>query len=354
MTTFDFRTLPGLWRRYDETPRRLAYSGGAPREIAAWQTTLRSELARLLGFTPASSPPPAPIDAQVIETTDLAPYTRETIVLPVAPGEHMPCHVLIPRAVASPYRPIIALHGHGTWAARPLIGQANSPDEAAFIRLLNYDYAHQLARRGFMVFVPVLRGFGERMEDPPYREVHDPADPEAWVSSCKYEAVNALMLGKTLLGLRVADIFHLIDYIRARPEAMTDSLGCVGLSGGGTVTLFTTALDERITCAVVSGYLNTFRDSIMAIDHCLCNFVPGILNVAEMPDLAGLIAPRPLLVESGLRDPIYPIAGANKAFAYLRQIYGDLGASERLEADFFEGEHRWSGAKAYDWLDAWL
>lgn len=355
MPAFDFRTLPALWRRYEEIPRRLAYPGGASHEIAAWQMTLRSELARLLGLTPApASATHVPRDAQVIETAALDAYTRELVVLPIAPGEHMPCHVLIPRDIAPPHRPVIALHGHGTWAARPLIGQASSPGEAAFIRLLNYDYAHQLALRGFMVFVPVLRGFGERMEDPPLREVHDPADPEAWVSSCKYEAVNALMLGKTLLGLRVADILRLIDYIRARPEPMAETLGCAGLSGGGTITLFAAALDERITCAVISGYLNTFRDSIMAMDHCLCNFVPGIVNYAEMPDIAGLIAPRPLLIESGLRDPIYPIAGARKAFAYLQRIYGDLGASERLDADFFEGEHRWSGAKAYDWLGAWL
>lgn len=355
MTDFNFRTLPGLWRHYDETPRQLVYPGGAPDQIAAWQTTLRAELARLLGLAPAfTSSAKAPLDAQVVETTVLGAYTREWVVLQIAPGEHMPCYVLTPGGVAPPYRPVIALHGHGAWGAHPLTGQADSAAEAAFIRLLNYDYAHQLALRGFQVFVPVLRGFAERMEDPPYREVHDPADPEAWVSSCRFEAVNAMLLGKTLLGLRVADIIRLIDYIRARAEPQMETLGCVGLSGGGTVTLFTAALDERITCAVVSGYLNTFRDSIMAIDHCLCNFVPGILEFAEMPDIAGLIAPRPLLVEAGLRDPIYPLAGSRKAYAYLERIYGDLDAHGCLQADFFEGEHRWSGVKAYDWLAAWL
>ena len=85
---------------------------------------------------------------------------------------------------------------------------------------------------------------------------------------------------------------RLIDYIRTRPEPLADTLGCVGLSGGGMVTLFTTALEARITCAVVSGYFNTFRDSIMAVRHCLCNFVPGMAQLAEMVDIAGLVAPR--------------------------------------------------------------
>ena len=120
------------------------------------------------------------------------------------------------------------------------------------------------------------------------------------------------------------------------------------------VALFSAALDQRIACAVVSGYLNTFRDSIMAIDHCLCNYVPGILQYAEMADIAGLIAPRPLLIESGERDPIFPIAATRHALEELNRIYSVFGAPERLAADLFEGEHRWSGAKAYDWLGRWL
>ncbi len=135
---------------------------------------------------------------------------------------------------------------------------------------------------------------------------------------------------------------------------MIEGLGCVGLSGGGTVTLFTAALDQRITCAVVSGYMNTFRASIMSIEHCFCNYIPGILQYAEIPDIAGLIAPRPLLVESGMHDPIYPSKATQQALDELRPVYRCLGAEDRLDADFFEGEHQWSGRKAYDWLERWL
>lgn len=73
----------------------------------------------------------------------------------------------------------------------------------------------------------------------------------------------------------------------------------MGISGGGLVAAFASALDERIKAAVVSGYVNTFEASIMAIRHCIDNYVPGLLQDAEMPDIVGLIAPRPLLIESG-------------------------------------------------------
>ena len=69
---------------------------------------------------------------------------------------------------------------------------------------------------------------------------------------------------------------------------------------------------------MVSGYLNTFRDSIGSLAHCIDNYVPGILNWAEMHDIAGLIAPRPLFVESGEKDNIFPIA-ASKASRVARR-----------------------------------
>ena len=73
-----------------------------------------------------------------------------------------------------------------------------------------------------------------------------------------------------------------------------------------------------------------------------------------MADIAGLIAPRPLLIESGVDDPIFPQPGAAKALEQLKQIYAHYLAEDKLASDVFEGGHRWNGAKAYDWLDEWM
>jgi dienelactone hydrolase len=347
LNDFELRTLPGLWSLYEQAPRQLAFRADTKAEATVWQTTLRQRLTALLGGFPDHT---TDLDAHIFERVEEENYTRELVVFQSQPGEYVPCYVLLPREASAPLHPVIALHGHGPGGARPLIGLAPNQVEAESLRAQNNDYAHQLARRGFAVFAPIQRGFAERMEDPPLRD----KSGTVWQSSCRAVAANALLLGRTLLGLRVWDALRLIDYIRARPEPLSDAIGCVGLSGGGTVALFTAALDERIASVVVSGYFNTFRDSIMAIDHCLCNYVPGILQYAEMADIGGLIAPRPLLIESGERDPIFPIAATRRALEELRQIYAIFDASERLDADFFEGEHRWSGAKAYDWLGRWL
>ena len=69
-----------------------------------------------------------------------------------------------------------------------------------------------------------------------------------------------------------------------------------------------------------------------------------------MYDLAGLIAPLPMLVESADRDPIFPRFTVEKSVAKARQIYQVFGAADQLETDYFPGEHQIGGARAYDFL----
>ena len=89
-----------------------------------------------------------------------------------------------------------------------------------------------------------------------------------------------------------------------RPELDSKRIGCVGISGGGTCTLFATALESRIRAALVSGYMNSFRDSVGSIAHCIDNYVPGILNSARK-------------TEPSRKSSTKPIAsGASKAFPF--------------------------------------
>lgn len=352
LSDFQLGTVPGLLRWYDQTPRRLAFRASTPAEALAWQAELRETLARLLGGFPAER---CHLDPHLIETVEEERYTRQLVVFQSLPGEYVPCYVLIPRDaarhaardMAAPYRTVIALHGHGSAGARHVVGLPASALEAEHGRAANYDYARQLALRGFLVFAPTMRGFGERMEPPPLRNVLE----EKYASSCEAAGYDALLCGQTLLGLRAWDNMRLIDYIEARDEPRTRGLACVGLSGGGSATIYTAALEPRITCAVISCAFNPYRDSILPLSHCACNYVPGIVQYAEIADIAGLIAPRPVLIEAGTQDPSFPVAGTRRAVGDLRRIYERFGAAQSVETDIFEGGHRWSGAKAYGWLD---
>ena len=101
---------------------------------------------------------------------------------------------------------------------------------------------------------------------------------------------------------------------------------------------------------MVSGYLNTFRDSIGSLAHCVDNYVPGILNWAEMSDIAGLIAPRPLFIESGERDNIFPIGASVECFNRVREIYQVFGSADRVEQEVFPGEHSFWGKRGIPFI----
>ena len=130
--------------------------------------------------------------------------------------------------------------------------------------------------------------------------------------------------------------------------------GMIGLSGGGMVTLYTSALEDRLRASVVSGYFCQFQRSILAMFHCDCNYVPGMLKWFECADLAGMIAPKPVLFEAGTEDPIFPLEGVREAYAVAERVYGLLGIEDRLELDVFPGEHQWHGQRAWEFLQKWV
>jgi len=96
--------------------------------------------------------------------------------------------------------------------------------------------------------------------------------------------------------------------------------------------------------------LNTFRDCIMSMPHCIDNYVPGILQWGEMYDVAALIAPRPLFVESGERDPIFPLKGSLESFAHVQRVYEVFGAKEHTQQEVFPGVHEFWGRQGLPWL----
>lgn len=345
---FELRSTPGLFHYMAESGRNMGFKATSLDEVSLWQDELRGEVWRLLGLSAFPNDKCA-LKPEVIESREMPDFTCETVVIQTVEGEFMPCYVLTPPNAEKPYKPVIALHGHGTWGAKSLVGIADSPAEADYIRDYHADYAAQIARLGYQVFTPMLRGFGIRMEDRELQKIEaGSTDGSIW--SCQELGLNALLCGQTLMGLRVWDIMRLIDYIYEFRDVELERLPCVGLSGGGTATMYVSALDQRITSAYISGAINLFRDSIMSIPHCVCNYVPHITQYAEMPDVAGLIAPRPLMVENGDGDPIYPAAGVEAAKAILRQVYETTGQPQNLSAHTFHGEHRWDGEPVGAWL----
>lgn len=340
-----------LEQLYVSTARLHTFKANTQAEWSEWREALSERLIQALVLPQRDVVPLNPV---CLERVDCGDYIREHIELTTDRFLTMPCYVLIPKSIAAhdgagtagTVPAIVACPGHG-YGYKQLIGLMPDGSVREDEPGIYNDYPIELVNRGFIVIVPELLGLGDR------RLLQD-QDKGPNANSCFRLSTNLLMAGKTLAGYRVHEMMCCVDYLLSRMEVAPEGIGCMGFSGGGLVMALTAAIDERIRAAVICGYTNTYQDSILGKPHCSDNYIPNMLDIAEMPDIWGLIAPRPLLIQSGEGDLGFPIAGTIKALHHLKTIYHVLHADEQLEEDIHSGKHEISGAKAYDWLQRHL
>ncbi len=327
---------------YRNSTRKSAFQAKTAAEVAVWRDELRGKIRECLGIDGrvlADAP-----QAEHIETLDRGDYREEKWALDVGEGVLAPMYLLIPKT-PPPYKAILTFPGHGV-GIQPILG--NYPDEqtAQINMARDENYAQALAQAGYLVCAVEQRGFGERVSDQVTAEGHP--------TSCRHLSFEYLLEGRTLLGERCRDGMVALTYLLKRNDVIKESLGCCGHSGGGTTALWLSALDERIATCVVSCYFCSFKHSILAMQHCECNYVPGILEYAEMGDLGALIAPRPFRAINGEHDPIYPIEGTRQQFPTVQHVYDLLGAGECCSLAVHPGEHRFDHALSLEWFERWL
>jgi dienelactone hydrolase len=339
----DLQPAQMLWNLYCPEEARYAFQAKTIDEAQRWQQLARPVLARRIGL---EAIPKAPVSARQIEQIDKKDYVREKIILRTGPNTLMPVYILIPKTAPRPLPVVLAFHGHG-YGVKDIVGLWEDGSERDEADGYHKDFAVALCRAGFAVAAPEISCFGERQTDFSYLDTSIGQDIP---STCTHSAMLAFHLGISVVGLRVHDGIQLVNYLETRSDIDTSRLGAMGISGGGMHTFFSSCIDERIRACVISGYYATFKDSILAMSHCACNFVPGLAEFGEMYDLVGLIAPRPLLVESGSRDPIFPRPAVRASVSRARAVYDVFGARQRVLTDYFEGRHQISGRKAYDFL----
>jgi hypothetical protein len=348
-------TIPLLQRWAAQMPRQMGYEvGGGRADFAGWQRKARRQLTKLLGFMPTTVTRPR---SWIMHSEAAEGVTRETWAIESPFGDHIYCYRLVPDEVEKPKAVMLALHGHGLYGADPVAGVMKGRlEEAQRLRSSNYDYGLQFARRGYLVYAPTQRGFAQRCEidNPGSVDDFDPASHPGAGCSCVDINARAILLGTTDMALRVQDAMHLISWIKTRPGEKQLPLGCVGLSGGGHTTELLAALDQRIMAASIQGYFNYWTEQIVAVTHCNCNYIPGLLRYFEQDDVCGLICPRPLLVTTADGDDVAPLKSFRRAYRSLKAIYRDQGAEKLLVQDVFEGGHEFSGRKAFTFFDQHL
>ena len=348
-TILDHRVLKelqpsyGLLRHYRPGAARYRFTAKNVSEAKRWQRVSRKALGETVGFQDLR---PSPLSPMRVEEVDKGDYKREKILIRTSRDSAMPVYLLLPKGKKRPLPVVLAFHGHG-YGVKDIVGLWQDGEERDTPGGYQKDFAVSLCRRGFAVAASEISCFGERQTDFSYLNA---VIGQVAPTTCTHAAMLAFHLGGSVVGLRVFEGKRLVDYLGTRSDLDITRLGAMGISGGGMHTFFSTCLDERIKACVISGYYATFREGVLAMSHCACNFMPGLHKFGEIYDLGGLIAPRPLLVEAGDYDPIFPIRSVKKSIARTRKIYKLFGAERGLETDYFEGNHQISGRRAYDFL----
>ena len=318
----------------------LTFAGDTREDWESWSRQANVKLLELLGEFPAKADL-APETEWSVEDGDLI---RERIIINSEERMSVPFFLLKRKDMRNDRSnaAILCSHGHGKYGKDPVAGVRSSEGRRQDIREMNYNYAEQMAREGYVTLTPDLRVFGER---------RDGMNPFPGCDPCDINFVKGALFGVYTLTLNIFDMTRCVDYLETREEVDPSRIGMMGLSYGGTMTAFTAAVDKRIRAADVVSYINPFAGfAIRDANSCGSQVVPGLYRYFDTHDIAGLIAPRPLLIEMGLYDECFSFRELYKGYRAVEKIYEAADAADELFADVHCGGHAFAGGKAFEFF----
>lgn len=282
--------------------------------VVCWQAKARTKLRELLGLPLERGSD----EIQVEWVHEDEPQWKEIrFRYESEPGVQVPCHLVLPKREGK-FPLMICLQGHGT-GMHISLGRVKYPgDEDDFDG--DRDFACQAVARGYAALAMEQRGFGESGSFPD-------GNPD-----CRQIAMQALLLGRTLIGERCWDVSRAIDMMEKHfPMIDMDKICIMGNSGGGTTSIYAAALDQRIAAAMPSCALCGYYASVGARQHCWCNYIPGVMKHVDMGDIAAMIAPRPLVVVNGEMDLDFPVISAKEQVNIAWRVYEAAHAADKLQ-----------------------
>jgi len=370
----DFHPL-AAWSARRHTPG-LSYLAGDWPEMEMWRTTARAKTHELLAY----EPPSCRFDP-VIERR----YEREGLLVELVTygqpfGPRTEGLYLRPTDKCTGLPGVLALHDHGAFkyfGKEKLVDLDDEPEILMELKGEFYEgrsWATELAKRGFAVFVPDLFLWGSRKMDPDSLppDLRAPILREKPGSREYIKAYNdfarehestiaktLFLAGTTWPGIMAYEDRRALDYLLTRPEVDPARIGCGGLSGGGLRTIFLAGLDERVKCAVCSGFMSV-NEEVLAnktLYHTWMLYVPYLSRYLDMPDIISLHGPAPLMLQCNNEDGLWTLAGQRQADAKLKAIYGKMDAPDHYQGRFYPGPHKFDRRMqedAFAWFERWL
>jgi len=327
--------LQGECGKAFEARRREVAAMKSEDDLRKRQESLRAKFIEALGGFPEKTP----LNARVAGTVKADGFRVEKVIYESRPDHHVTGNLYIPEG-KGPFPGVLVPCGHSDK------GKA----EEAYQRI-----SLLLVKNGFVVLCYDPIGQGERMQ-------LLGADGKAAIKGNTTEhtmsGIGALLVGWSCASFRIWDGIRSIDYLASRPEVDPKRLGCTGNSGGGTMTSYLMALDDRIAVAAPSCYITTLERLFATIgpQDAEQNITGQVAFGMEQTDYVTMRAPKPTLICTGTQD-FFDIQGSWTTFREAKQVYAMIGHAERVDLIEYNDKHGFSQPRreaALRWMRRWL
>ena len=272
--------------------------------VAANRTEMEREVRRLIAFEPGTSP----LNVKPFGQIEGDGYVMEKFIYESEPGIIVPAVLFVPKMSEGRKPAVVYVNDRGKSAGA---------SEGA---------VNQLVKRGFVVLAMDMRGCGE---------TRPPQNPDESNETYRYfgqydSAMRALLVGKTLVGMRAEDISRGVDLLASRPEVDAARIYGFGVGPGALTLLHEAVLDERIKELALVGMLDSYESVTTHRIHrnIYESLVPGALKVYDLRDLVAAIAPRPVWIVDAV-DPLgkrVQTEEVRKEYARSLEAFKALGA----------------------------
>lgn len=306
-----------------------------PDDVRRRQQLLKTRMIEALGGFPDKTP----LKPQIVGKVQRDGYSIEKVIYESRPNHHVTATLYLPDG-KGPHPGCIMPIGHS------MNGKAADYIQRGSILLVKNGIA-------VLAYDPI--GQGER------RQLLDDAG-KSLISNSTNEhtliGVGALLVGTSTATYRIWDGIRSLDYLASRPEIDPNRLGCTGCSGGGTLTSYLMALDDRIACAAPSCYITSLERLFATIGpQDAEQNIPGQVALGiEHADFLTMRAPRPTLLATATQD-FFDIQGSWTTFREATQIFGLMGHAERVNLVEYNTKHGYPKPQreaVTRWMSRWL
>jgi cephalosporin-C deacetylase-like acetyl esterase len=317
-----------------------------------WQKERREFFVRQLGGYPQRTP----LNAKTVGKLDDEGYRIEKVIFESRPGHHVTANLYLPKS-QGPYPGVLIPCGHSH----------NGKAAGGYQRI-----SILLARNGMAALCYDPIGQGERYQLLDFENEYEtfpqvtyrlpvPHPRVRYLCTQEHTAmgIGCILLGTNVAQYRIWDGMRAIDYLQSRDDIQNDKIGCTGNSGGGTLTAYLMALDDRIQAAAPVCYLTTFRKLIdtRGAQDAEQNIFGQIAFGMDEADYVMMRAPRPTLICAATRDKTFNVEGTWELFRESKRFYSRLGYPERVainEPDAPHGFYHQQREAATQWMCRWL